>query len=328
MDAGVPDEPLQERRQVVVRRTFEARVPVAPIRRLRPISLFKVVVHVEQRDADPGSERHWGEVDPKEVTEAERSVNAEPDREQGHVHQQDAVARFRRRLGQVEGQAETDVELERRPDAEQHERVAVGAIRDAPEPRLALILARSEHVDLADAAAIEAADRRVVRRVRAAPVRVGHEGQHAEYPAYPIVGGARAEERAVTAVVLDREQPQQEAGRGQREREAHPISALCEQPHPEAEAEEPGKVAHQLGDAAPRDRFAVRGEGALPLGRRGRGRGRERIRGRDQRSAQDALHAMRSARGEREGAVRNCLGRAVLQRQSAKRDRGFALPAR
>ena len=64
------------------------------------------------------------------------------------------------------------------------------------------------------AAPIQVARRSVVDRVFLPPVRVGRQGHDADRGPEDAAGLLRAEERAVSAVVLDDEEPDHQEGRG------------------------------------------------------------------------------------------------------------------
>jgi len=61
--------------------------------------------------------------------------------------------------------------------------------------------------------------------VRAPPEIIGRERQYADCAAYPIVRQAMSEEGTVAAIVLDHEQPNQEAGGRHGEQQRHPPEA-------------------------------------------------------------------------------------------------------
>ncbi len=96
------------------------------------------------------------------------------------------------------------------------------AVADAPQERQLLILLHGEGADIADAPPIQVAGCGVVHGVAQAPVVVGREREDAEHPPDPVVHRLLAEEGAVSAVVLDHEEPHQEGGRGNGEKKPPP----------------------------------------------------------------------------------------------------------
>jgi hypothetical protein len=74
------------------------------------------------------------------------------------------------------------------------------------------------------------------------PVAVGGEGQHADGAAEPVVGGAAAQERAVAAVVLDHEQPHEQAGRGHGQEQGEPVGVLDAEQHQRPQGREAGRA--------------------------------------------------------------------------------------
>src|SRR2546430_12673079 len=87
-----------------------------------------------------------------------------------------------------------------------------------PQGTRAIFLDR-ERVDIAYAAAVEIAGMGMVRGMGTQPPVMRRQSQHAERPTEPCVGQPMPEEGAVTAIVLDEEQPDHEGGGGQGERE-------------------------------------------------------------------------------------------------------------
>ena len=101
-----------------------------------------------------------------------------------------------------------------RAEAEHHQRMAIQAIAQPPPERARAVFLDGQRVDVADAAAVEIAGAGVMHGVGAAPHVIGRQRQHAGDAAEPVVGQPVAEEGAVAAIVLDQEQPHQEAGGG------------------------------------------------------------------------------------------------------------------
>src|SRR4029453_14667183 len=81
-----------------------------------------------------------------------------------------------------------------------------------------------ERVDVAQAAAVEIAGGGVVRGMGGAPPAIRGEGQHTGGAAEPVVGQPVTEEGAVAAIMLDGEEPHEEAGSGYRQRQGQPIA--------------------------------------------------------------------------------------------------------
>ena len=75
------------------------------------------------------------------------------------------------------------------------------------------ILGDGQCLNIADAAAIEVAGRRVMNGVAAPPVIIRRERQNTDHAADPVVALSIREERAMPAIVLDHEQAHQKTGR-------------------------------------------------------------------------------------------------------------------
>ena len=109
--------------------------------------------------------------------------------------------------------------------------------------------AHRQRVDIAGAAPAQIAGSRMMHGVGAAPFPVGREGQHPEGPAEPVVGEPPVEERAVAAIVLDHEQPDEEAGGDHRQQQA-PTSCSRGSARMATQRQEWHQGDGQLGQAA------------------------------------------------------------------------------
>ena len=124
----------------------------------------------------------------------------------------------------------------------------------------------------------------VMGGVRALPVVVGGERQHAADAADPIVERARAEKRAVAAIVLDHEGAHQKPGGGHGEQQGQEVADMHQRPHrrPQRRQRQQGdadlrQAARQVGVAVAREHAGkpLRGGQGVLRGRR-RGRCRHR----------------------------------------------------
>ena len=68
-------------------------------------------------------------------------------------------------------------------------------------------------------------------RVRALPVIVRGEREDAQGASDPVIDHAGAKEGAVTAIMLDHEEPDQEPGRRESQGEGQPVAHMHECPH-------------------------------------------------------------------------------------------------
>jgi hypothetical protein len=137
-----------------------------------------------------------------------------------------------------------------RPQPEHHQRVAVEAIGKAPPSGRREILADRERGNVADAAAVEVARAGVMHGMAAPPMIVGCQRQHADDAAGPVVGLPLAEECAVPAIVLDHEEPHQEAGGGHGNGKAEPVAPAQARPCGDPEQDERYGGDEQLDRAA------------------------------------------------------------------------------
>ena len=116
-----------------------------------------------------------------------------------------------------------------------------------------------ERVDVAQAADVEVAGGGVMDRVRLAPVVIRHQREHAEHGADEVVEPLGPEERAVAAVVLEHEEPDQHEGGGHREQERQPVADLEAPEHrePERGQEEPRWTPAERRSSTHRRRYGA-----------------------------------------------------------------------
>ncbi len=88
-----------------------------------------------------------------------------------------------------------------------------------------------QRVDVADAAPIEIARSRMMNGVSASPEVVGREREYADRTADPVVCETMMEEGAMTAIMLDHEQPHEKARSRHGEQQADPVADIDGRPH-------------------------------------------------------------------------------------------------
>jgi len=99
----------------------------------------------------------------------------------------------------------------------------------------------------------------------AAPMIVGCEGQHADRAPGPVVRPSPAEERAVAAVVLDHEEPDEEARCGDGDRQTEEIAPLEARPHQDPQQHKRHRRDGDLEQAAQLAGRAIAGEDGQPV---------------------------------------------------------------
>ena len=140
----------------------------------------------------------------------------------------------------------------------------VDAVLQPLQRRLREVLAHRQRVDVAEPTVIEIARRGMVHRMRALPVGVRRHRQHAQARAHEVGGLAGLEERAVAAVVLNDEQPDQhEAGR-HRQQERHPVGKAQAGVHQPPAGHEERQRARELPDATGEIRVAEWRQASAP----------------------------------------------------------------
>ena len=139
-----------------------------------------------------------------------------------------------------------------RPDAEHHDRMPVDADSCSRPHRERARYSRTVSVSMSPMPRrVEIARARVMDGVRAPPEIVGRQRQHADDAADPVVRAAAREERAVAAVVLDHEEPNQKPGRRDCDEQRRPPVAEHEsEPRDDPEDHQRQECHHQLRNAA------------------------------------------------------------------------------
>ena len=120
------------------------------------------------------------------------------------------------------GEAVTDQEEIERGQHEQHQRIARQPIPEATPARRFEVLLHGHGPDIPDTALVEMPRGAVMDRMLPTPMLVGGERQRAGDEADDVVGAARAEIRAMAAVMKDDEQAHQERARQHCRRDREP----------------------------------------------------------------------------------------------------------
>ena len=230
-----------------------------------PVGVLELVLDVEQPDPDRGGQKRDRQLHQEEALDADQRAHADHDPGDGEVGRHRADPDLLAAVHQLDRQAMLEQEQVDRAERQQDQRVAQQSVAEPPPARQAEVLGHRKRGDVARAAAVEIARGGVMDGVAAPPVVVGRERQHADRPADPVVGQRLAEERPVPAVVLDHEQPDQEAGGRHGQDQAEPVAVAQAQQHDRPEREERHRGDHQLVDAAHRIGVTVAGEDLQPL---------------------------------------------------------------
>ena len=137
-----------------------------------------------------------------------------------------------------------------RSNAKHHHGMAVEAVAEAPPTGQFEIFAHGQRADVADAAPFQIARAGVMDGVAASPMVLGCQGHHADGAPYPVVRPPITEERTVAAVVLDHEQPHEEARCRHSNGQAQPIAQTETWPHQGPEQNERHRADEDLHHAA------------------------------------------------------------------------------
>jgi len=149
----------------------------------------------------------------------------------------------------------------------------VKPIAKASPQRARQIFVHRERVDVTQATMVEIPRAGMMDGMRTAPEVIGRQRQYADHTTYPVIRQTMAKEGAVTAIVLDHEQPHQEARRRHRQNKGEPPKAeIARKPGQRPQAHKWSKCDRNLEDAAGMTGFAVAREDLRPIPRGGRHR--------------------------------------------------------
>src|SRR3954454_12082766 len=126
--------------------------------------------------------------------------------------------------------------------------MSIQAIQRPTPARPSEKFTRGQRIDVAQPSLIEIAGVRMVACMVTPPVAVWRQCHHAEGTADPIVRKAAAEERAVSAIVLDHEEADQQTRRGHLQQEGKPIALVKSGPDQDPDDDERYRRNRQFED--------------------------------------------------------------------------------
>ena len=251
MNADIGGEPAQDAGQHIIRAAVQRGLVQIPVLVVGPHGVLELVLDVEQPHADRGRQQHDRQMHQQERSDADQPHQRGDDDRDRQVGAHGAEPRLPAAAHQSERQPVPQDEKIGRPDTEHHRRMAIQPIAQPAPARQRQIFAHRQGIDVADAAALQIARGRMMNGVRSPPEIIGRQGEHAERAAGPVIGEAMAEECAVAAVVLDHEQPHQEAGGRHGEQQAQPPEPKrIGQPHQRPQARQRTEGDAEFDDAA------------------------------------------------------------------------------
>ncbi len=174
-------------------------------------------------------------------------------------------------LAKTQRQAVAHQKLVDGTKTEEHRRMPIKSI-EAPSPtRQGLVLADRQCVDIAIAAARQVASAGVMPIMIAFPPQIGGQGDHPQTSPHPVAGPALAEERLMSAIVLNDEGPDQEETGRQGQSHAGPVAdEMIQQQHSGETGAEQGQGEKQLQQASPDQRRSIRTQQPVPFLEAGR----------------------------------------------------------
>jgi len=177
------------------------------------------MLHVEQPYADRGSEQHDRKMHEQERLNADEPGESSDDQGNCEIRCHCAGPG----LPAVAHQADRETMLQEKqigwPAPEHDHRVAVKTIFQAAPPEKSPVFSHGQGNDIADTAMIEVAGGGMMDRMRAAPPVVRRQREHANDATHPVVHQTVGEKGTMAAVVLNREQAQEEASSWNRNEE-------------------------------------------------------------------------------------------------------------
>ena len=265
VQADVRGEPLEDLRELQEGRAEEGGVVVVPVLLPVPVGVLELVLHVEQPHPEGARQQGDRELDHQEGHDADCEPRPGQNPGEGRVGPPHGLPLALPGAGHVPREPVLDEEVERGAGTEEHHRVAVESVSDSLHPGHRLVLPHRDRDDVAEGARVQVPRVRVVDRVRPAPVVVRREREHADHRTRDAGQPAGLEVRPVPAVVLEHEEPHEQARGGDGQDEGEPVSHGQAPVHQSPRAgEEDGGVSHLPGAAAG-VRAEVGGQNPLPL---------------------------------------------------------------
>ncbi len=219
--ADVAGEPVQNSRQRIHRAALQRdRHVIASIAAL-PVDPVELVLDVEQPDTGGARDGEGGDQQQKRGGDSEGDEECAESGDQREVGEVNASSAGRPRHRVRQPLLEKDDK--QRADTHHHDRVSVEPVAEPHGKRRLAVLADGQGPDVAETAAVEIAGRRVVSGMFDPPVVVGREGHNSGQIPDELVRRLGLEERAVTAVVEEDEDPDQKTGGEHLDREREPI---------------------------------------------------------------------------------------------------------
>ncbi len=151
------------------------------------------------------------------------------------------------------------------PQSEHDHRVPEQPVGQPATARQLEVFGHRQGLDIANASPVEISGGRVMDGMGAAPVVVWRQGDHGDGSADPIVEHLAGREGAVSAIVLDDEQADQEPGGRDREDQAPPDAMFQREPGPRPEDGEGNRRQSQLHRAADRIGQPIRPQESPPV---------------------------------------------------------------
>jgi hypothetical protein len=118
-----------------------------------------------------------------------------------------------------------------RTQAKHDDGVPIETVTKAPPPTRFEIFLDGHGIDITNATAFEMTLTRVMNGMATSPRLVGCQREHADHSTSPIIRQAMAEERAVTAIMLDHEETYEKPCSGHRNNKSEPVAEAQGGPH-------------------------------------------------------------------------------------------------
>lgn len=246
VEADVAREPLQKFRQFVERTSLHRSADEAPFVIGFPIGMLELMLNVEKPNSRARRDVEHRKRDFQKRNPTDPQSNQRKRRRHRHVCDPDVAFVTRAVLHRICPVTVDIEEQHQRPKEQEHKRIAIRAIAQALYFGELQILINSENIHVAVSAMIQISIRRVMQRVLAFPIEIGHHRKQTARVAQTVIPFSAGKERHVAAVMLNNEQANREARREQRETQREPIGIRKAQVHQVIRSEQRQKCVEGL----------------------------------------------------------------------------------
>ena len=198
------------------------------------MGFIELVLHIEQPHTRRRTKHHHGQMHHQKGRNANHIHHHQSGNQNAGIGAKHTEPGRTAILESIEREALRDEENIDRPQAEQHQRMAVEPVFEAAPKRQRLVFRQRQRVDIADAAPVKIAGAHVMLGMGMLPIVIGREREKAQGAAHPVISLPGGEQRQMPAIMLNHEQPHQKRRRGNGKGQRGPGAVTIKQPtcHP------------------------------------------------------------------------------------------------